>query len=111
MTAPTGMTDVTDATFEQEVIQAARPVVVDVWAAWCGPCRMLEPIVEALAGEYLDQVRFVRLNSDENPAVSMRYGVRAMPTLLVFKDGQPVQQIVGFRPRDDIKRRIDAALA
>jgi thioredoxin 1 len=108
MTIPT---DVSEATFEQQVIQAEQPVVVDFWAAWCGPCRMLEPIMEALAGEYQDRVRFVRLNSDENPAVSARYGVRAMPTLLLFKDGQPLQQIVGFRPAADIKRRIDAALA
>jgi thioredoxin 1 len=102
--------DVTDSTFEQEVIQADRPVLVDFWAPWCGPCRMVAPIVEELAGEYEGKVDFYKLNTDENPAVSTRYGIRSIPTLLVFKGGEPVQQIVGFRPKSDLKKRLDAAL-
>ena len=102
--------DVTDTTFEQEVIKADRPVLVDFWAPWCGPCRMVAPIVEELANEYEGKVEFYKLNTDENPAVSARYGIRSIPTLLVFKDGEPVQQIVGFRPKGDLKKRLDAAL-
>ena len=102
--------DVTDQTFEQEVIKADKPVLVDFWAPWCGPCRMVAPIVEELAGEYEGQVSFYKLNTDENPQVSARYGIRSIPTLLVFKNGEPVQQIVGFRPKGDLKKRLDAAL-
>jgi thioredoxin 1 len=103
--------EVTDATFENEVIKADRPVLVDFWAPWCGPCRMVAPIVEELAGEYEGRVDFYKVNIDENRAVTDRYGIRSIPTLLVFKDGQPVQQIVGFRPKGDLKKRLDQALA
>ncbi|MFN8558762.1 MAG: thioredoxin [Dehalococcoidia bacterium] len=102
--------DVTDQTFESDVIKSERPVLVDFWAPWCGPCRMVAPIVEELAGEYEGQVDFYKLNTDENPAVSARYGIRSIPTLLVFKNGEPVQQIVGFRPKGDLKKRLDSAL-
>jgi thioredoxin 1 len=102
--------DVTDQTFETEVIKADVPVLVDFWAPWCGPCRMVAPIVEELAGEYEGKVNFYKLNTDENPAVSSRYGIRSIPTLLVFKGGEPVGQIVGFRPKSDLKKRLDAAL-
>ncbi|MBI2761304.1 MAG: thioredoxin [Chloroflexi bacterium] len=102
--------DVTDQTFESEVIKADVPVLVDFWAPWCGPCRMVAPIVEELAGEYEGKVNFYKLNTDENPAVSSRYGIRSIPTLLVFKGGEPVGQIVGFRPKSDLKKRLDAAL-
>jgi thioredoxin 1 len=102
--------DVTDQTFESDVIKADVPVLVDFWAPWCGPCRMVAPIVEELAGEYEGKVNFYKLNTDENPAVSSRYGIRSIPTLLVFKGGEPVGQIVGFRPKSDLKKRLDAAL-
>ena len=103
--------DVTDQTFEVEVLKSERPVLVDFWAPWCGPCRMVAPIVEELAGEYEGKVDFYKLNTDENPKVSMQYQIRSIPTLLVFKGGEPVQQIVGFRPKSDLKKRLDAALA
>jgi thioredoxin 1 len=102
--------DVTDQTFEAEVIKADKPVLVDFWAPWCGPCRMVAPIVEDLAGEYEGRVNFYKLNTDENPNVSMRYGIRSIPTLLVFKNGEPVGQIVGFRPKRDLQKRLDDAL-
>jgi len=103
--------EVTDATFEQEVLKAPRPVLVDFWAPWCGPCRMVAPIVEELAEEYDGKVNFVKLNTDDNPVTASRYGIRSIPTLLVFRGGQPVGQIIGFRPKSDLRRRLDAVIA
>ncbi len=102
--------EVTDQTFDRDVLQASEPVLVDFWAPWCGPCRMVAPIVEELADEYAGRVKFVKLNTDENPATAARYGIRSIPTLLVFKNGQPVGQIIGFRPKSDLKKRLDAVL-
>jgi thioredoxin 1 len=102
--------EVNDATFEQEVLKATSPVMVDFWAPWCGPCRMVAPIVEELAEEYDGKVSFVKLNTDDNPVTASRYGIRSIPTLLVFKEGQPVGAIIGFRPKSDLRRRLDAAL-
>ena len=103
--------DVTDSTFEEEVIKSANPVMVDFWAPWCGPCRMVAPIVEELAEEYDGKVEFVKLNTDDNPNTAMKYGIRSIPTLLVFKGGEPVGQIVGFRPKSDLKERLDAVIS
>ena len=102
--------EVTDSDFEKEVIQATKPVLVDFWAPWCGPCRMVAPIVEELAVEYDGKVDFVKLNTDDNPTTAVKYGIRSIPTLLVFKDGKPVGQIVGFRPKSDLKQRLDAVV-
>jgi thioredoxin 1 len=102
--------EVSDATFEQDVLKASTPVLVDFWAPWCGPCRMVAPIVEELAVEYDGRVAFTKVNTDDNPVVSARYGIRSIPTLLVFKSGQPVGQIIGFRPKSDLKKRLDEAL-
>ena len=102
--------EVNDATFEQEVLKASQPVMVDFWAPWCGPCRMVAPVVEELAVEYDGKVEFVKLNTDDNPNTAVKYGIRSIPTLLVFKDGQPVGQIIGFRPKSDLKQRLDAVL-
>ena len=102
--------DISDSNFEQEVLKATKPVLVDFWAPWCGPCRMVAPIVEELAEEYDGKVDFVKLNTDENPDTSVKYGIRSIPTLLVFKDGESVGQIIGFRPKSDLKKSLDAVL-
>jgi thioredoxin 1 len=103
--------EVTDATFEQEVLKAPRPVLVDFWAPWCGPCHMVSPLVEELAEEYDGKVNFFKLNTDDNLVTATRYGIRAIPTLLVFKGGEPVGQIIGFRPKSDLRRHLDAVIA
>jgi thioredoxin 1 len=104
-------TEVTDGTFETEVLKADKPVLVDFWAPWCGPCRMVAPVVEELSEEYSGKVKFLKLNTDDNVNTAATYGIRSIPTLLMFKGGQPVDQIVGFRPKGDLKRVIDKALS
>jgi thioredoxin 1 len=104
-------TEVTDGTFETEVLKSDKPVLVDFWAPWCGPCRMVAPVVEELSEEYSDKVKFLKLNTDDNVNTAATYGIRSIPTLLMFKGGQPVDQIVGFRPKGDLKQVIDKALS
>ena len=103
--------EVSDNSFEEQVLKSSVPVVVDFWAVWCGPCRMIAPIVEELATEYEGRVQFAKLNVDENPRVSMQFGIRSIPTLLVFKNGLPVDQIVGAVPKREIVKRVEATLA
>ena len=106
------MVDVTDATFEQEVVERSRtvPVVVDLWAPWCGPCRMLSPVIDQLAREMAGRVRFAKLNVDENPQTASRFGVRGIPALLVFKAGQEVDRLVGVQPKAAIARRLETLI-
>jgi thioredoxin 1 len=102
--------EVNDSNFDQMVLQSKTPVLVDFWAVWCGPCRMVAPVVEELAGEYEGKITFTKLNVDENPKTSSQYGIMSIPTLLIFKDGAPVSNITGFRPKAELKKSIDAVL-
>jgi len=102
--------EITEANFEDEVINSSQPVVVDLWAEWCMPCRMIAPIIEELAQEYNGRVKFGKLNVDENRNIAVRYSIQAIPTLLIFKDGQLVQKLVGLRSKADLEREIDSLL-
>jgi len=102
--------DIDDKAFDDKVLKASVPVLVDFWAPWCGPCRAVAPILDELAKEYKGKVAFARLNVDESPQNASKYGISAIPTLLVFKEGKPVSQIVGFRPKAELKKVLDEAI-
>jgi len=103
-------TTVDDSNFDEIVLQAKTPVLVDFWAAWCGPCRMVAPVVEELAEEYEGRISFVKLDVDQNPKTASKYGIMSIPTLLLFKNGSPASNIVGFRPKAELKRSLEAVL-
>jgi len=99
--------DTTDGTFETDVLKSDRPVLVDFWAAWCAPCRMLAPTVEAIADKYASTARVVKLNVDDNPSVSQRYGIKGIPTLILFKNGKEEERVVGATSEAAISRMLD----
>jgi thioredoxin 1 len=98
---------ITDNNFEQEVLKSDKPVLIDFWAAWCGPCRMVAPIVEEIASDYKDKVKVGKLDVDENQETSIKYGVRSIPTLLIFKDGKVKETIIGAVPKAQIIQKIN----
>jgi thioredoxin 1 len=97
---------VTDETFNQEVLKSETPTLVDFWAVWCGPCRMVAPVVDEIAREQTGKLKVMKLDVDENQNTAMAYGVMSIPTLILFKNGQPVERIVGFRPKSDMDKKI-----
>jgi thioredoxin 1 len=103
--------ELTDSNFEQEVLQADKPVLVDFWAEWCAPCRMVAPIVEQLASEYEGNLLVGKVNVDNNPQISMNYGIRSIPTLLIFKEGKAVDQIIGAVPKKTLVDKLTPHLA
>ena len=101
----------TDSNFDDEVLNSDKPVLVDFWAEWCGPCRMIGPIVEELAGEYEGKAKIGKVDVDSNPEVSVKYGIRSIPSLLIFKDGEVVDQIVGAVPKFQLTKQLEAQVA
>ncbi len=101
---------VTEDTFEQEVLKSDLPVLVDFWAEWCGPCRMVAPVVEELAGEYAGRLKVTKVDVDDNQRLAIRYSVMSIPTLGVFRGGEMIERIIGYMPKGELKRRVDGAL-
>jgi thioredoxin 1 len=100
--------EVTDETFNQEVLQAQGPVLVDFWAPWCGPCRMMAPVLEKMVDKFQGKLKIAKLNTDENPSTAGNYQITGIPSLLVFKNGEEVQRIVGFHPEQEMTRILEA---
>lgn len=109
--AGAGVLEVTDATFDEQVLQSAEPVLVDFWAVWCGPCKAIAPIVDTLAANYAGKLKVAKVNVDQNSATPSRYGVRGIPALLFFKGGKVADQIVGYVPQEAIDEKIQKLLA
>ncbi len=109
--AGAGILEVSDATFDQEVLRSEQPVLVDFWAVWCGPCKAIAPIVEGLAASYAGKLKVAKVNVDENGATPSRYGIRGIPTLLFFKGGKITDQIVGYVPQNVIEEKVQRLLA
>jgi thioredoxin 1 len=106
-----GVLEVTDATFDQEVLHSEQPVLVDFWAVWCGPCKAIAPIVDGVATTYAGKLKVIKVNVDENSATPSRYGIRGIPALLFFKGGKVADQVVGYVPQDVIEEKVKRLLA
>ena len=102
--------EVNDSNFEEIVLKSKMPVLADFWAPWCAPCRMVAPVVEELAEEYDGKISFVKVDVDQNSKTASKYGVMSIPSLIIFKDGSPASNLVGFRPKADLKRSLDEVL-
>jgi thioredoxin 1 len=105
----TGVKTLTDATFDKELTDADKPLIVDFWAPWCGPCRMVGPVVEEIADQHADKVVVGKLNVDENPGTASKFGIMSIPTIILFRDGQPAKKIIGARPKADLEREFELA--
>jgi len=102
--------EIDDASFEQKVLKSDIPVLVDFWAPWCRPCLMAAPVLEELAKEYADRITFAKLDVDQNAQTAAKYNIMAIPNLIIFKEGKPASQIVGFKPKEELKKDLDAVL-
>jgi len=102
---------VDETNFDKVVVESKLPVLVDFWAPWCGPCQSIAPIVDELSNEYDGKVNFAKLNVDEASSIPPRYGIHSIPTLIIFKDGKPIQQVVGLKPKKELKELLDQALS
>ncbi len=102
--------DVSDQTFQEEVLKSKAPVLVDFWASWCGPCKMVAPVLDELAGTYEGQVKVAKVNVDDNPDTASRYGVMSIPTLILFKNGEPQETLVGFQNKESLEEVINKNL-
>ncbi len=102
---------VTDATFEQDVVKSEQPVLVDFWAAWCGPCRMVAPVVEEIADEYSGKLKVVKMDVDENFETAQTLGISSIPTLILYKNGEPVERVVGFQPKQRLMSKLERHLS
>jgi thioredoxin 1 len=104
-------TDVTTESFEQEVLQSDKPVIVDFWAEWCGPCHAVSPVLDRIASERAEELKLVKVNIDEQPAIAQRYGVASIPTIILFKDGEPAAATIGAQPKGQIERQLGLVAA
>jgi len=108
---PENITTVDQGSFDKIVLESSKPVLVDFWAPWCGPCRMVSHIVEELAKDYNGKVEFAKVNVDEAPFVASKYSIMSIPTIMIFKDGKPMEHVIGFKPKDQFKKLLDVVLA
>ena len=105
--ASESIVELSDSSFESEVINSEKPVLVDFWAPWCGPCRALAPVIEEISTDFVDKLKVGKVNVDDNPEISMKFGIRSIPTLMVFKDGEVQEQIIGAVPKSEIERALE----
>ena len=108
--ASESIVELNDSVFESEVLQSEKPVLVDFWAPWCGPCKALAPVIDEISNDYSEKIKVGKVNVDDNPETSMKFGIRSIPTLIVFKNGEVFEQVVGAVPKSEIEKVLEKAL-
>ena len=104
------ITNAGQSNFQKTVLESEKPVLVDFWAPWCGPCKAVAPVIEELAGDYGDKAGFAKVNVDEEPNLAANYRVMSIPTIIIFKDGKPAEQVIGYKPKNELKKLLDSVL-